>query len=105
MSLQDHVGWWRIRWFLVGTPVAQAPRRRMSMRAGCERRAERGFLRMQAIKAVGVLVGGLLLAPGCTGDDAESDDEDFTSAQATLLEFEFDGELETSDTWDLRQTI
>ena len=49
---------------------------------------------------------GLVLsaAVGCE-DDTESNEEDFTSAQATLLEFEFDGTLITSDTFDLESTI
>jgi len=50
---------------------------------------------------------GLMLAAtssvGC--DDVDSSEEDFTSAKATLLEFEFDGELVTTDTFDLNQTI
>ncbi|NUP10234.1 MAG: hypothetical protein HOW73_29645 [Polyangiaceae bacterium] len=41
---------------------------------------------------------------GCT-DDVESNEDDFTSAQATLLEFEFDGELVTTETFNLRDTI
>lgn len=52
------------------------------------------------------LATGLLLSTisiGC--DEVESDEADFTSAQATLLEFEFDGELVTTETFDLDQTI
>jgi hypothetical protein len=41
---------------------------------------------------------------GCD-DGVESEEEDFTSAQATLLEFEFDGELVTTETFNLRETI
>jgi hypothetical protein len=42
-------------------------------------------------------------AAGCEGD--ESSEQDFTSAQATLMTFTFDGELVTTETFDLEQTI
>lgn len=42
---------------------------------------------------------------GCDVDSTDSSEDDFTSAQATLLEFEFDGKLVTTDTFDLNQTI
>src|SRR5687767_13686081 len=43
------------------------------------------------------------------GDDGESDIRDdegrFSSKDATLLEFEFDGELVTDSTWNINNTI
>lgn len=42
------------------------------------------------------------LGVGCSGVDDNTDD--FTSNQATLLTFEFDGEFVTQDTWNLQQT-
>jgi len=44
-------------------------------------------------------------AVGCTGDDLESNTDNFSSNQATLLELEFDGELVTTQTYDLKSTI
>ena len=49
-----------------------------------------------------VLVAGAL--PGCGVDTGEAEN-DFTSNQATLLTFEFDGELTTTETFNLEQTI
>ncbi len=41
---------------------------------------------------------------GTTGDPA-GDEKDFSSNQATLLEFEFDSELETDSAWNDKQSI
>lgn len=54
--------------------------------------------------ALGLTMGLAVTGLGCD-DGVDSSEEDFTSAQATLLEFEFDGELTTTETWNLRQTI
>lgn len=43
-------------------------------------------------------------AVGCD-QGVDTTEDDFTSNQATLLEFEFDGELVTTNTFDLKQTI
>ncbi len=51
--------------------------------------------------ACGLAALGLV---GCS-DEIDSTEDDFTSNVATLMEFEFDGELVTTDTFDLRQTI
>jgi hypothetical protein len=40
-----------------------------------------------------------------TGDDAENDEQPFTSDQATLLDFEFDGELQIDNVWDAEQAV
>lgn len=48
---------------------------------------------------------GLLLAFTACDDAVESNEDDFTSNEATLLEFEFDGKLVTTDTFDLESTI
>ena len=53
---------------------------------------------------VGALLVGSLVTGGCD-DGTDAVEDDFSSAQATLLEFEFDGELVTTDTWNLEQTI
>jgi hypothetical protein len=51
-----------------------------------------------------VALGASLSA--CSTEEAPAGDEqDFTSAEATLMTFEFDGELVTSQTWDLRARI
>ncbi|MBS2016695.1 MAG: PPC domain-containing protein [Deltaproteobacteria bacterium] len=44
---------------------------------------------------------------GCASESAEpaADDSDFSSNQATLLDFEFDAELETDSVWNEKQTI
>lgn len=55
-----------------------------------------------------VALGLGMLAMGtvaCSGDEVDSTEDDFTSNQATLLTFEFDGELTTTETFDLEQTI
>lgn len=48
---------------------------------------------------------GLLMSAAVGCDEVESNEDDFTSAEATLLEFEFDGTLVTTDTFDLESTI
>ncbi len=50
---------------------------------------------------------GLVLmgAVGCEQDAETGDPDYFTSNQATLLELEFDGELVTTNTFDLKQAI
>lgn len=53
--------------------------------------------------AMGCMVAAAALS-ACTEQTGEGDDF-FTSNQATLLTFEFDGELVTSDTWNVEQTI
>lgn len=60
--------------------------------------------------ALGLLamVSGLsMAATGCDSgeSDPSSDEADFSSAEATLLTFTFQGELVTTETWDLEQTI
>jgi hypothetical protein len=51
-----------------------------------------------------VVVGAFGAAAGCSGaDEPMSDTSDFTSDIGTLLEFEFEGELETSNTWSLEE--
>lgn len=40
---------------------------------------------------------------GCGGDDAGNQVDDFTSVEATLLTFEFDAELVTTNTWNLER--
>lgn len=48
----------------------------------------------------------LPLAAGCSGDDEpESREDDFTSREATLMLFEFDGQLTTDNTWNVKQAI
>ncbi len=71
----------------MGTPVA--------MGAG---------MKIRSLGLAAALLGCGTMSVGCD-DGAESNEDDFTSAQATLLSFEFDGELSTTNTWDLRQTI
>ena len=54
------------------------------------------------------MVSGLsMAATGCDSgeSDPSSDESDFSSAEATLLTFTFRGELVTTETWDLEQTI
>ena len=48
----------------------------------------------------------VLLAPGCADPAGSATDEgDFSSNQATLLDFEFDGELLSDYAWNPQQTI
>ncbi len=47
----------------------------------------------------------LALLGGCSGDDSASDDYDFSSDQAILLELEFDGELVADSLWNAERTI
>ena len=57
---------------------------------------------MRALVACLASVCAVGFGVGCSGVD--SNEDDFTSNQATLLTFEFDGELVTQDTWNLEQT-
>jgi hypothetical protein len=50
------------------------------------------------------LVGCALLV-GCAATDAAEDDSDFSSREATLLDFEFDGELVTDQSFDPKSEI
>jgi len=52
---------------------------------------------------LGVCMAGTVGAVGCEGD--ETTEQDFTSRDATLMTFTFDGELVTTETFDLEQTI
>ncbi len=56
--------------------------------------------------ALGLMAMGLA-ASGCASEESapEGDESDFTSAEATLLTFTFDGELVTTETFDIDQTI
>src|ERR1044072_6293575 len=47
----------------------------------------------------------LLACSRATDSDAESDEGAFSSNQATLLDFEFDGELVTDSAWDDKAAI
>jgi hypothetical protein len=77
----------------LGPPLAWVPR--MMMR------------KLGLSAAIGMLSVLSLAATACEGDESgeSSEESDFTSAEATLLTFEFDGELVTTDTWDIDQTI
>jgi hypothetical protein len=56
--------------------------------------------------ALGLMAMGLTAA-GCASEESAppAEDEDFTSAEATLMTFTFDGELVTTETFDIEQTI
>lgn len=57
-------------------------------------------------RALGVTTTVALFGAALFGcNDVDSTEEDFTSNEATLLELEFDGELTTTSTFDLEQTI
>ncbi|NUO49047.1 MAG: hypothetical protein HOV80_09350 [Polyangiaceae bacterium] len=53
--------------------------------------------------ALGACVSVAAGAVGC--EPEESEEQNFTSREATLMTFTFDGELVTTDTFDIKQTI
>ena len=61
-------------------------------------------MRRSLLIASAVLSAFVLSACSAEPDEGSSD-EDFSSNQATLLDFEFDGELSTDSSWDDKQTI
>jgi hypothetical protein len=63
-------------------------------------------LRSRVLPLPLVLLALSLAAPGCAEDTAPvADESDFSSNQATLLDFEFDGELVSDYAWNPQQTI
>lgn len=64
-------------------------------------------MRRSALLACLACLPVALSVAGCSHDssDAESDEGAFSSNQATLLDFEFDGELVTDSSWNDTQTI
>jgi len=63
---------------------------------------------MRSFLAPVVLSAVAAFAVGCASEptsDPAGDESDFSSNQATLLDFEFDAELETDSVWNEKQTI
>ena len=55
--------------------------------------------------ATSLLSFGAGCAPDEKAEDAEAHDQDFSSREAVLLDFEFDGELVTDSAWNPKQVI
>jgi hypothetical protein len=60
-------------------------------------------MRFSSLASVSVLA--LSIAAGCAAEGAGHDDDDFSSNQATLLDFDFDGSLVTDFSFNDKQTI
>lgn len=65
-------------------------------------------MRSFALSSLAPVALSVLALVGCASEsspNAETGDDDFSSNQATLLDFEFDAELTTDSSWNDKQTI
>jgi hypothetical protein len=58
---------------------------------------------LRILPKLSLLPFAFALPLGCSGEDSANQEDDFTSVEATLLTFEFDAELVTTDTWNLER--
>src|SRR4051794_12277814 len=70
-------------------------------------RTQTGTIPASLLRTICALLACAALAPACGGNEADpiEDDQDFTSDAATLLQFEFDGEVLTASNLNLRSQV